>query len=87
MALSEQHSLLLIFVVAAVAPLLCECGPRIRLPFVMLGISRGILVSPQVLGWAAGGTEPSCSRPSRPLSEATASASPELAQEVSKVSP
>jgi Kef-type K+ transport system membrane component KefB len=55
MELSELHSLLLIFVIAAVAPLLCEWIPRIRLPLVVLEISLGILVGPQVLGWAAAG--------------------------------
>jgi Kef-type K+ transport system membrane component KefB len=55
MALSELHSLLLIFTIAAVAPLLCEWIPRIRLPLVVLEISLGILVGPQVLGWAAAG--------------------------------
>ena len=55
MELSELHSLLLIFTIAAVAPLLCEWVPRIRLPLVVAEISLGILVGPQVLGWAAAG--------------------------------
>jgi Kef-type K+ transport system membrane component KefB len=55
MALTELHSLLLIFTVAAVAPLLCEWVPRIRLPLVVAEIGLGILVGPQVLGWAAAG--------------------------------
>src|SRR5262245_58091542 len=55
MALHELHSLLLIFTIAAAAPLLCEWVPRIRLPLVVLEISLGILVGPQVLGWAAAG--------------------------------
>src|SRR5262245_52658209 len=55
MALNELHSLLLIFTIAAVAPLLCEWIPRIRLPLVVLEIILGILVGPQVLGWAAAG--------------------------------
>jgi Kef-type K+ transport system membrane component KefB len=55
MALGELHSLLLIFVVAAVAPLLCEWIPRIRLPLVVLEIILGILIGPQVLGWATAG--------------------------------
>src|SRR5262249_43157897 len=36
-------------------PLLCEWVPRIRLPLVVLEITLGILVGPQVLGWAASG--------------------------------
>src|SRR5262249_55348098 len=36
-------------------PLLCEWVPRIRLPLVVLEITLGILVGPQVLGWAAAG--------------------------------
>src|SRR5262249_13411833 len=55
MAIGELHSLLLIFVIAAVAPFLCEWIPRIRLPLVVLEISLGILVGPHVLKWAAAG--------------------------------
>jgi Kef-type K+ transport system membrane component KefB len=55
MALNELHSLLLIFTIAAVAPLLCEWVPRIRLPLVVAEIGLGILVGPQVLGWADAG--------------------------------
>jgi hypothetical protein len=55
MALTELHSLLLIFAIAAVAPLLCEWVPRIRLPLVVAEIGLGILVGPQVLRWAAAG--------------------------------
>jgi Kef-type K+ transport system membrane component KefB len=55
MPITEAHSLLLIFTIAAVAPLLCEWIPRIRLPLVVLEISLGILFGPQVLGWAAAG--------------------------------
>jgi Kef-type K+ transport system membrane component KefB len=55
MALGELHSLLLIFGVAAVAPPLCEWIPRIRLPLVVLEIILGILIGPQVLGWATAG--------------------------------
>jgi Kef-type K+ transport system membrane component KefB len=54
-ALHELHSLLLIFTVAAVAPLLCDYVPRIRLPLVVAEIGLGILVGPQGLGWAAAG--------------------------------
>src|SRR6516164_9208461 len=55
MALDELHSLLLIFTIAAAAPLLCEWVPRIRLPLVVAEIGLGILVGPQALGWAAAG--------------------------------
>ena len=52
MAPGEMHSLLLIFTIAAAAPLLCEWIPWVRLPLVVLEICLGILVGPQVLGWA-----------------------------------
>ena len=55
MALNELHSLLLIFTIAAVAPLLCEWVPRVRLPLVVAEIGLGILVGPQALGWATAG--------------------------------
>src|SRR6516164_8642562 len=55
MALHELYSLLLIFTIAAVAPLLCEWVPRVRLPLVVAEIGLGILVGPQVLGWATAG--------------------------------
>ena len=42
MELHELHSLLLIFTVAAVAPLLGEWIPRIRLPLVALETVLGI---------------------------------------------
>src|SRR6516225_10000596 len=55
MALNELHSLLLIFTIAAVAPVVCEWAPWIRLPLVVMEIGLGILVGPQALGWAATG--------------------------------
>jgi Kef-type K+ transport system membrane component KefB len=55
MALNELHSLLLIFTIAAVAPLLCEWLPWIRPPLVVAEIGLGILVGPQALGWATTG--------------------------------
>ena len=55
MALNEPHSLLLIFTIAAGGPFLCEWVPRIRLPLVVAEIGLGMLVGPQVLGWAAAG--------------------------------
>jgi Kef-type K+ transport system membrane component KefB len=53
MPIQELRSLLLIFTIAAVAPLLCEWIPWVRLPLVVLEIGLGILVGPQVLRWAA----------------------------------
>jgi Kef-type K+ transport system membrane component KefB len=55
MSLHELHSLLLVFTIAALAPLLCEWVPRIWLPLVVLEIALGVVVGPQVLGWAASG--------------------------------
>jgi len=55
MALAELHSLLLIFAIAVAAPLLSDWVPRIRVPLVVLEISLGILVGPQILGWASAG--------------------------------
>jgi Kef-type K+ transport system membrane component KefB len=55
MPLNELHSLLLIFAIAAGAPVLCEWVPRVRLPLVVAEIGLGILVGPQALGWAAAG--------------------------------
>jgi Kef-type K+ transport system membrane component KefB len=55
MALPELHSLLLILAIAVLAPLLCEWAPRIKLPLVVMEIVLGIVVGPQVLGWAAAG--------------------------------
>jgi hypothetical protein len=42
MSLHELHSLLLIFTIAAVAPLVCERVARIRLSPVVLEVSLGI---------------------------------------------
>ena len=44
---------LIIFAIAALAPFLCEWIPKIRIPLVVLEITFGLLVGPQVLGWAA----------------------------------
>jgi Kef-type K+ transport system membrane component KefB len=55
MSLHELHSLLLVFTIAAVAPFLCEWVPGVRLPLVVIEIILGILVGPQVLGWATAG--------------------------------
>jgi Kef-type K+ transport system membrane component KefB len=55
MQLQELHSLLVILCIAAVAPVLCEWVPRIRLPLVVAEIAMGIVVGPQVLGWAESG--------------------------------
>jgi Kef-type K+ transport system membrane component KefB len=55
MEIRELHSLLLIFLIAGLAPLLCEWIPWVRLPLVVMEIGLGILVGPQVLGWAVPG--------------------------------
>src|SRR5215475_11531048 len=55
MPLHELHSLLIILTIAVLAPVLCEWVPRVRLPLVVLEIGLGILVGPQVLGWATPG--------------------------------
>src|SRR5262245_8263438 len=55
MPLQELHSLLLIFTIAVLAPLVCEWIPRIRLPLVVMEIGLGIVIGPQVLGWATAG--------------------------------
>jgi len=52
MPLTELRSLLVILSIAAVAPLLSEWIPRIRLPLVVLEIFLGILCGPQILGLA-----------------------------------
>jgi Kef-type K+ transport system membrane component KefB len=51
----EPSSFLVIFAIAALAPFVCEWVPHVRLPLVVLEIGLGILVGPQVLGWAATG--------------------------------
>jgi Kef-type K+ transport system membrane component KefB len=51
----ELHSLLIIFAIGAVTPLLSEWVPGVRLPLVVLEIALGIVVGPQVLGWAEAG--------------------------------
>lgn len=55
MTLPELQSLLVILAIAVSSPLLCEWIPRLRLPIVVVEICLGILVGPQVLGWAAAG--------------------------------
>ena len=55
MTLHELHSLILILTIAVLAPLLSEWIPRIRLPLVVIEISVGILIGPQVLGWSTAG--------------------------------
>jgi len=55
MTLQELHSLLLILTIAVLAPLITEWTPRIRLPLVVIEITLGIMVGPQVLGWATAG--------------------------------
>jgi Kef-type K+ transport system membrane component KefB len=52
---NELHSLLLILTIAAMAPILCEWIPWIRLPLVVAEIGLGILVGPHALRWASAG--------------------------------
>jgi Kef-type K+ transport system membrane component KefB len=55
MSATEQHALLVVLCIAVLAPVLADLVPRIRLPVVVLEISLGILVGPQVLAWAQPG--------------------------------
>ena len=55
MTLDELHSLMVILTIAVLSPLLSEWIPRVRLPLVVMEITLGILVGPQVLGWATAG--------------------------------
>jgi Kef-type K+ transport system membrane component KefB len=55
MSPADRSTLLLIFLIAALAPILVELSPRVRLPVVVLEIVLGILVGPHVLGWAEAG--------------------------------
>lgn len=52
MAESNLHSLVLIFAVSALTPLLADASKRVRVPAVVLEIAFGILIGPSVLGWA-----------------------------------
>ena len=47
----EFTNLLMVAVIALLAPLTLGLAPRLRLPAVVLEIVAGILVGPQVLGW------------------------------------
>lgn len=51
----EQQTFLVVLTLAVLAPVLGDLIPRIRLPVVVLEIILGILVGPQVLGWAEPG--------------------------------
>ncbi len=55
MEITELHSLLLILTIAALVPFLCEWIPKIKLPIVVLEITLGILIGPQVLKLASVG--------------------------------
>ncbi len=52
MAESNLHSLVLIFAVSALTPMLADASRRVRVPAVVLEIAFGILIGPSVLGWA-----------------------------------
>ena len=47
----ERTTILLIFAVGVLAPLLAHLTPRLRLPVIVLEIALGIVVGPQVLHW------------------------------------
>jgi len=47
----EKTTILLIFVVGVLAPLLAHLAPKLRLPVIVLEIALGIVVGPQVLHW------------------------------------
>jgi Kef-type K+ transport system membrane component KefB len=51
----EPRTFLIILAIAALAPFVCEWPRYIRLPLVVLEIGFGILVGPQVFGWAESG--------------------------------
>src|SRR6185369_16271912 len=51
----EPQTFVIILAIAALAPFICEWPRHIRLPLVVLEIGLGILVGPQVLGWAESG--------------------------------
>jgi Kef-type K+ transport system membrane component KefB len=48
----EQQSFLLVLAAAAVAPMLADLVPKLQLPLIALELVFGILIGPQVLGWA-----------------------------------
>src|SRR4051794_37159420 len=52
MSPTERSTLLIVFTIAVLAPVLADLVPRVRLPVVVLEIVLGLLVGPQVLGWA-----------------------------------
>ena len=47
----EFTNLLIVVVIALLAPLTLGLAPRLRVPAVVLEIVAGIVVGPQVLGW------------------------------------
>jgi Kef-type K+ transport system membrane component KefB len=51
----ERQTLLIVLSIAVLAPVLVELVPRIRVPVVVVEIVLGLLVGPQVLGWAEPG--------------------------------
>jgi Kef-type K+ transport system membrane component KefB len=51
----EPQTFVIILAIAALAPFVCEWPRHIRAPLVVLEIGLGILVGPQVLGWAESG--------------------------------
>ncbi|MEU1281741.1 cation:proton antiporter [Streptomyces sp. NPDC005805] len=54
--MSQPGTLVLIMAAAVLAPLLADlAGRRMRVPMVVFEIALGVLLGPQVLGWAHGG--------------------------------
>ncbi|MCE9624300.1 MAG: cation:proton antiporter, partial [Deltaproteobacteria bacterium] len=51
----EKTTILLIFAVGVLAPLLAHLTPRLRLPVIVLEIGLGIVIGPQVLHWGEAG--------------------------------
>lgn len=55
MSPQEKTTLLVIFAIGVLAPLVAHLTPRLRLPVIVLEIGLGILVGPEVLHWAEPG--------------------------------
>ena len=53
---AQLRSLVLVLVASAAAAFLARIGPRLVLPTVVVEIVLGILLGPEVLGWASEGT-------------------------------
>ena len=49
---AEQQSLLIVLMLAVLAPVIAELIPRVAIPAIVLEIVLGVLVGPQGLHWA-----------------------------------